>query len=43
VECVLESGMSIIKAAKRLKIKQSTAKLILNKFKEEGTFFEKRS
>jgi transposase len=34
--------MSIAKAGRILGIKASTAKLIVNRYKEEGTFFESK-
>jgi transposase len=37
VKLVLEKGLSIRKAGRRLSIKPSTAKLIIKKFKETGT------
>jgi transposase len=36
---VIEDGTIISEAARRLGVKLSTAKLILKRFKEEGTFF----
>jgi transposase len=39
---VTEQNKSIVQSAKQLKIKLSTAKLILKKFKETGTFFDKK-
>jgi len=42
VEMVINLKKSIVQTAKHLKIKLSTAKLILKKFKETGTFFEKK-
>jgi len=38
---VIEREMSIAKAARKLNIKLSTAKLIIRKYKLEGTYFEK--
>jgi len=38
----LTKKQPIAKAARRLGIKLSTAKLIVKKFKEEGTYFEKK-
>jgi transposase len=43
VELVYSESLSIGKACKMLSIRPSTAKLIMKKYKEEGTFFEKRS
>lgn len=37
---VLEHSLSIHKAAKKTGIKLSTAKLIIKKFKRDGTYFE---
>lgn len=37
---VTEKSYSIGKASSRLKIKLSTAKMIVKRYKEEGTFFE---
>lgn len=39
---VINLKKSIVQTAKHLKVKLSTAKLILKKFKETGTFFEKK-
>ena len=39
---VINLEKSIVQTAKHLKVKLSTAKLILKKFKETGTFFEKQ-
>lgn len=39
---VLEESLSIGKSAKKVGIKLSTAKLIMKKYREEGTFFESR-
>lgn len=39
---VLEECLSIGKSAKKVGIKLSTAKLIIKKYREEGTFFESR-
>ena len=39
---VMEQNKSIVQTSKQLKIKLSTAKLILKKFKETGTFFGKK-
>lgn len=37
---VIEKSYSIGKAAARLKLKLSTAKMIVKRYKDEGTFFE---
>jgi transposase len=42
VDLVIEKGYSIGRAAVRLKIKLSTAKMIVKKYKEHGRFFEKK-
>jgi len=39
---VLEDGITLTKAAKKLNIKRPTAKVILKRFKLQGTFFNKR-
>lgn len=39
---VLEKGYTIIKAANKLKLKASTAQQILQRYKESGSFFEKK-
>jgi transposase len=39
---VIEHNKSIVQTAKQLKVKLSTAKLILKKFKETGMFFDKK-
>jgi DNA-binding MarR family transcriptional regulator len=38
----LEKKYSVGRAAHRLKLKLSTAKMIIKKFKESGAFFEKK-
>lgn len=38
----MDKSYSIGKAAARLKLKLSTAKMIVKRFKDEGTFFEPR-
>jgi transposase len=43
IELINLQSLSISKAAKTVSIKLSTAKLIIRRFMEEGTFFEKRS
>ena len=43
VELINSESLSIAKAARAVSINVSTAKLILKKFKDEGTYFEKRS
>lgn len=43
VDLVLEKSYSIGRAAARLKIKLSTAKMIVKKYRDHGTFFEKKS
>ena len=40
VNLVLSCGHSIGQASKRLKIKLSTAKMIVKRFRTDGTFFE---
>jgi len=42
VSCVIDSGESLTKVAKRLKIKLSTAKLILKKYRNTGILFNKK-
>ena len=42
IKMVVEDDKHINKAAKKLGIKYSTAKLIIKKYKETGTFFVKR-
>lgn len=42
IEMVFEKNRPINKASKRLGIKYSTAKLIVKKYKETGTFFMKK-
>ena len=42
VNLVLSQQSSIAKAARKLMIKVSTAKLIIRRFKQTGTFFEKK-
>ncbi len=42
VDKVEKEGLSISKVAKTLRINISTAKLILKKYKETGSFFNKR-
>ena len=42
VNLVLYYGHSIGQASKRLKIKLSTAKMIVKRFRTDGTFFETR-
>jgi len=39
VELVFEKSLSISKASKRLRIKNSTARLIIKRFEEDGTYF----
>jgi len=39
---VIENNSIISEAARKYGLKLSTAKLILKRFKEEGTFFESR-
>jgi transposase len=39
---VVDEERSISKSAKKLGIKLSTAKLIIKKYKESGSFFEKK-
>lgn len=39
---VMNLKKSIVQTAKQLKVKLSTAKLILKKFKETGNFFDKK-
>lgn len=40
---VLEKNQLISKAAKKLNLKLSTAKLIIKRYKEDGTFFESKT
>lgn len=41
---MMDEGIAISSASKRLGLKLSTAKLIVKRYKDEGTFFEaKRS
>lgn len=40
---VIDDSLSIAKSAKKVGIKLSTAKLIIKKYKQEGTFFESRT
>jgi transposase len=40
---VLEEGKTLTKVAKLLRIKRPTAKAILKRYKENGTFFYKKS
>lgn len=42
ISLVLEKGHTIIKAANKLKLKASTAQQILQRYKESGSFFEKK-
>lgn len=42
MEFVLLQHMTIIKAANKLGIKNSTAKLIIKKYKETGSYYESR-
>jgi transposase len=42
VSLVADKGFSIAKAGKRLKIKPSTAKLIVKKFKDNGIYFQSK-
>jgi transposase len=42
VKLVLDCGHSIGQASKKLKIKLSTAKMIVKRFRTDGTFFETR-
>ncbi len=39
---VIEDERSLSKTAQKLGIKLSTAKVIIKRFKEEGTFFQKK-
>ena len=39
---MIDQGFSLTKVAKKLKIKLSTAKLIVKKFKKTGILFNKR-
>jgi hypothetical protein len=39
---VTELNKSIVQTAKQLKVKLSTAKLILKKYKQTGTYFDKK-
>lgn len=39
---VIENNSNISEAARKYRLKISTAKLILKRYKEEGTFFESR-
>ena len=39
---VLKERMTITKAAKMLRIKRPTAKVILSRYKQTGTFFDKK-
>jgi transposase len=41
IELVISQGESLTKTAKKLNIKLSTAKLILRKFRNTGTLFNK--
>lgn len=43
IEDVEKNGVSIVQTAKNLSIKLSTAKLILRRFRESGTFFNKKT
>jgi hypothetical protein len=40
VNLVLDKGYTYLRASKKLRIKLSTAKLIVKRFKERGTFFD---
>jgi len=42
VQLVLKEQKPLCKISKNLKIKLSTAKMIITKYKETGTFFNKR-
>ena len=42
VDLVIRKGYSIGRAAVRLKIKLSTAKMIVKKYRDHGCFFEKK-
>lgn len=39
---VIDEGHSIARAAKKLNLKSSTAKLIMKRYRETGTFYQKR-
>jgi transposase len=39
---VIEDGLTLTKVAKLLHIKRPTAKVILKRYKEKGTFFHKK-
>jgi transposase len=43
IRLVLEEGLDLTKVSKLLHIKRPTAKVILKRFKENGTFFRKKS
>ena len=43
VELVVKSNKSISKAAKMLSIKLSTAKLIVKRWRDDGTFFQSKA
>ena len=42
VELVIDKNYSIGRASHRLKLKLSTAKMIIKKYRDHGTFFEKK-
>lgn len=42
ISLVLDHNYTIIKAANKLKLKASTAQQILQRYKETGSFFEKK-
>ncbi len=42
IDMIINQGNSIKKAAKLLKIKASTARMILKKYKEEGKIFKRK-
>ena len=42
IEMVASLKKTIVQSARQLKVKLSTAKLILKKFKETGSFFDKK-
>jgi transposase len=43
VKEVIENNQLISKAAKKLNLKLSTAKLIVKRYREEGSFFESKT